>query len=453
MHYYSKIHRGVNRLFIRFPFDNKVAEVIKRIAPCRWSKTERAWHFEASNTVFEKLKEAYPQMQPLEPVASKEYKAERAQQKPDGHQKHIVRAVQYQSGRYRVIAFYNPLLVSLLKVFPYAKYDKATKVWSVALEEKQKKALQDFCKMNGLTMVWTDDHLQKQLLKPRRKAFEISNYRVCPDAMLEKLEVVRYSPKTIVAYKQVFEEFINFYPAKEIDEITEAEIIAYMRYLVNERGISASYQNQAINAIKFYYERVKGGERKFYQLERPIREKKLPTVLAVEEIQDMIKVTDNLKHKTMIMMCYSAGLRLGELLNLRMADVDSKRMQVSIKAGKGKKDRFTLLSEKLLPLLREYYSQYKPKEYLFEGSDGGPYSERSVQAVVQEALHKAKIGKHASVHTLRHSFATHLLENGTDLRYIQSLLGHSSSKTTEIYAHVTSKALKGIKSPLDNLDF
>ena len=133
-------------------------------------------------------------MQPLEPVASKEYKTERAQQKPDVHQKHIVRAVPYQSGRYHVIAFYNPLLVSLLKVFPYAKYDKASKVWSVALEEKQKKALQDFCQMNGLAMVWEDDR-QKQLLKPRRKTFEISNYRFCPDAMLERLETVRYSPK------------------------------------------------------------------------------------------------------------------------------------------------------------------------------------------------------------------------------------------------------------------
>lgn len=455
MFYYSKIHRGVNRLFIRFPYDNEVAEAIKRIAPCLWSKTERAWHFEPSNAIFEKLKKVYPHIKPLDPAASKEYKykTEKTPQKRDGLQKNNVRAVQYQNGRYRVIAFYNPLLISLLKTFPYTKYDKATKVWSVALEEKQKKALNDFCQMNSLDLVWQDGAMQKQQLKPRRQGFEITNYRTCPDAMLEKLETVRYSPKTIVAYKQLMEEFINFYPAKEINKITEQEIIAYMRYLVNERGISASYQNQAINAIKFYYERVQGGERKLYQLERPLREKKLPTVLAVEEIQDMIKVTDNLKHKAMIMLCYSAGLRLSELLNLRMADVDSKRMQVCIKSGKGKKDRYTLLSEKLLPLLREYYTQYKPNEYVFEGSNGGPYSERSVQAVVQEALHKAKIGKHASVHTLRHSFATHLLENGTDLRYIQSLLGHGSSKTTEIYAHVTSKALSGIKSPLDSLDF
>jgi site-specific recombinase XerD len=223
--------------------------------------------------------------------------------------------------------------------------------------------------------------------------------------------------------------------------------------LVKERGISISYQNQAINAIKFYYEKVAGGVRKFYQLERPLKEQKLPTVLSVEEIQAMIKATVNLKHKLLIMMCYSAGLRISELLNLRVTDLDSKRMQIKIAAAKGKKDRYSLLSEKMLPLLREYYKAYQPKEYLFEGLDGGPYSERSMQAVVKEALEKAGVGKPATVHTLRHSFATHLLENGTDLRYIQTLLGHSSSKTTEVYTHVTSRALSGIKSPLDGLEF
>ena len=222
--------------------------------------------------------------------------------------------------------------------------------------------------------------------------------------------------------------------------------------MVQERGISASSQNQAINAIKFYYEKVKGGARKFYQLERPLKETKLPTVLSVEEVQAMIKSTKNLKHKTMIMLCYSAGLRLGELLNLKPNDIDSDRMQISIKGAKGKKDRYTLLAEKLLPLLRDYYKKYGPKEYLFEGETGGQYSERSMQTVVKEALQRGNVKKYATVHTLRHSFATHLLENGTDLRYIQNLLGHSSSKTTEVYTHVTSKALSGLKSPLDNLD-
>lgn len=451
IHYYAKIHRGAKRLFVQFPYNIEIINQLKGIAPCRWSKSENAWYFEASNVVFEKLKAAYPEMQPLASAANKEYRTINTKPEITKPKKLTVRVVQYQSGRHRVIAFYDAMLVEILKSFPYAQYDKANKWWSAAIDEKQKKALEDFCTMQNMTIVWEETRKQRSL-KPRPNAFEMPNYRTCPDEMLQKMETMRYSPKTIATYKQLLEEFINFYSDKKMDDITEPEIVAYMRYLVKERGISASYQNQAINSIKFYYEKVKGGARKLYQLERPLRELKLPTALSTEEVQAMIKATTNLKHKTIITLCYSGGLRLSELLNLRVVDVDSDRMQLFIKAGKGKKDRYTLLAEKLLPLLREYYKVYKPKEFLIEGINGGQYSERSIQTIVKEALQKAKVSKHASVHTLRHSFATHLLENGTDLRYIQSLLGHGSSKTTEIYTHVTSKAFSGIKSPLDNLE-
>ena len=449
MQYFAKVHHHEKRLFVKFPNDRDLTSKLRGVAPCRWSKTEKSWHFEASRHIFEKLKEAFPDLRPLETSASKEYKEEKIiNSKP---QKLTVKAVHYQTGRFRIIAFYDPKLVELLKEFPYASFDKANKWWSTAMDEKQKKALTDYCKLNELNLVWQDEHRPKPI-KPRPSAFEIPNYRACPEEMIEKMEVMRYSPKTISTYKELLEEFINYYPGKKIDDIIEPEIVAYVRYLVQERGISTSYQNQAINAIKFYYEKVKGGARKFYQLERPLREQKLPTVLAVEEIQAMIKATTNIKHKAMIMLCYAAGLRISELLSLKLTDVDSNRMQVKIRSAKGKKDRYTLLSEKLLPLLRTYYKEYKPVEFLFEGSNGGQYSERSMQAVVKEALHRAGIKKYATVHTLRHSFATHLLEGGTDLRYIQNLLGHESSKTTEVYTHVTSKALSGIKSPLDSLD-
>ncbi len=452
MHYYDKIHRGEKRLFIKFPFNNSITEKLRKIVDCKWSQTEKAWHVAASNAVFEKLREAFPELQALKPSAEA-----RSPTKPkpvisqEKAQKLTVKVVQYKTGRFRVIAFYHPLLVSMLKTFPFAKYDKGEKWWSVAIEEKQKKVLEDFCATERIELVWEDDRVKKGV-KPKPREYEIPNYRTCPDIMLEKLEIMRYSASTIEVYKQSFEEFINYYNTKKIDDITEPEIIAYTRYLVQERGISASSQNQAINAIKFYYEKVKGGARKFYQLERPLKETKLPTVLSVEEVQAMIKGTKNLKHKTMIMLCYSAGLRLGELLSLKPNDIDSDRMQISIKGAKGKKDRYSLLAEKLLPLLRDYYKKYRPKEYLFEGETGGQYSERSMQTVVKEALQRANVKKYATVHTLRHSFATHLLENGTDLRYIQNLLGHSSSKTTEVYTHVTSKALSGLKSPLDSLD-
>ena len=216
--------------------------------------------------------------------------------------------------------------------------------------------------------------------------------------------------------------------------------------------MSASYQNQAINAIKFYYERVLGGKRKFYFIERPLKEKALPVVLNHAEVIAIIKATPNIKHRAMLILAYSSGLRVSELLKLKIKDIDSERMQIRVEQAKGKKDRYTLLSEKALIIFRDYFKQYKPKEWLFEGIGGGAYSARSIQEVIQYAAKRAGILKKVSMHTLRHSFATHLLENGTDLRYIQNLLGHSSSKTTEVYTHVTTQGFKQIVSPLDHLN-
>jgi integrase/recombinase XerD len=219
-----------------------------------------------------------------------------------------------------------------------------------------------------------------------------------------------------------------------------------------ENGLSISYQNQAVNSIKFYFEQVLGQNRKFYVIDRPFKAKTLPEVLSESEVKSIIDGIENLKHKCIILLIYSAGLRISELINLKINNIDAKRNQINIKAAKGNKDRYTLLSEKLLTYLRKYFIAFKPKEYLFEGNSGHAYSARSIQMIFARACEKAKIKKKVTVHTLRHSFATHLLENGTDLRYIQTLLGHSSSKTTEIYTHITSKGMEHIKSPLDKLD-
>jgi len=225
-----------------------------------------------------------------------------------------------------------------------------------------------------------------------------------------------------------------------------------LRYLVTKRHVSTSYQNQSINAIKFYYERVLGGKRKVYMIDRPREESYLPEVLNTEEITAILNATENLKHKALLMTIYSSGLRIGEAINLKIKDIDSQRMQIRVEQGKGKKDRYTLLGIKTLEILRKYVIQYKPKEWLFEGAKGEQYAPRSIQEILKKSVAKTNIKKRVTVHTLRHSFATHLLEAGTDLRYIQSLLGHANSKTTEIYTHITTKGFDQIKSPLDNLE-
>ncbi len=263
---------------------------------------------------------------------------------------------------------------------------------------------------------------------------------------------MRYSDSTVRTYSSNFEEFINFHHTKKINDISEPEIIEFMRYLVVERKISESYQNTSINAIKFYYEKLLGESRKFYYLERPKREKTLPVVMSKEEVYAMIKLTKNIKHKAILMLIYSAGLRVSEAVNMRLEDIDSKRNIIVIRQGKGKKDRNSLLSEKTLVFLREYYKLYQPKEYLFTGMNGGKYTTSSIQKIVKQAAKRAGIIKNITSHTLRHSFATHLLEQGVNLRYIQTLLGHESSKTTEIYTHVSSMAYGDIKNPFDDID-
>jgi integrase/recombinase XerD len=276
--------------------------------------------------------------------------------------------------------------------------------------------------------------------------------RECPSAYVDQLDRMRYSENTKKIHVNFFRNFINYFPATALDEITDDQVNLYMQHLLVTKRVASSTQNQVINAIKFYYEKVRKRARKVYALERPLKETKLPKVLSEEEVAAILKSVDNLKHKTMLSLIYAAGLRRSELLGLRIGDIDSKRMVINIRGAKGKKDRITMLSERILNLLRRYFKEYRPKVWLFEGTSGERYSASSLQKVFMAALGKSGVRKEASLHTLRHSFATHLLESGTDLRYIQALLGHNSSKTTEIYTHVTTKGIDNIKSPLDNLD-
>jgi integrase/recombinase XerD len=284
----------------------------------------------------------------------------------------------------------------------------------------------------------------------KNKAAIVNNEAACPQEYIDLLETKRYSINTAKTYTGLFSEFMRHFKGKPLNAINEIDIRQYMLSIV-KTGKSLSYQNQVINAIKFYYEQVLDMPQRFYEIERPRTEQKLPTVLSEEEILRIISSTTNLKHKTILVTIYSCGLRLSELLNLKITDVQSDRGLIIVKDGKGNKDRNTILSDTTLTLLRKYYLAYRPKVYLFEGQDGGQYSVKSVQNIVKHSLKVAKITKRASPHTLRHSFATHLLENGTDLRYIQTLLGHSSPKTTEIYAHVSTKGLQGVVSPIEKL--
>ncbi|MDD7913834.1 tyrosine-type recombinase/integrase [Polaribacter ponticola] len=260
----------------------------------------------------------------------------------------------------------------------------------------------------------------------------------------------RLSKNTINTYVDVTTTYIKYALLKKADiystKIVEAFSYDYI-YIPNK---SISYQNQFISGIKKFFE-YKGFSYEEVHLERPRKEKRLPIVLSGNEIKAIFNTITNLKHKVLLSLLYSGGLRIGEAINLEITDIDSERMLIHIKQAKGKKDRYTLLSPAFVKILREYYIAYKPEKYLFEGQKGGKYSNTSAQKVLKNALFKAGIKKKITLHSLRHSFATHLLEKGTDIRYIQELLGHSSPKTTMIYTHVTDTSLKKIKNPFDDL--
>lgn len=257
----------------------------------------------------------------------------------------------------------------------------------------------------------------------------------------------RYSPH---AY---FSDFMEYHKGRNIDRLKVPDINKYILYLVNEKKISVSQQNMRINAIKFYYEQVKGGKRQYYGgITRAKEYKSLPEVLSKNEIKRILAQISNIKHHCMISLVYSAGLRRGELLNLTPQDINSETMSVRI-MGKGKKCRYSLLSPKLLEELRHYFREYRPQKWLFEGeTPGEQYSASALVKVLKEAAHRAGIKHRVHVHMLRHSFATHLLEQGTDLHTIQELLGHNDIKTTTIYLHVSSTHKAKIPNPLDTLD-
>ncbi|MCR9290993.1 MAG: site-specific integrase [Bacteroidetes bacterium] len=267
----------------------------------------------------------------------------------------------------------------------------------------------------------------------------------------ERLMIQRYSFNTIKAYKNFFAQYLAYYPNKHPESLQKVDIMKFLLNRSKEKKWSDSAQNQAVNALKFYYEKVLGQERTFYEF-RPRKSKRLPGVFSEEEVISLFKVVHNIKHKTILMIIYSAGLRIGESIRLRKEDLDFHRKTVFIKAGKGKKDRYSVLSDKVITLLKSYFEAYTPAYWLFEGQDGGQYSTRSIQQIFRRAVAKSGVNPFTTVHTLRHSFATHLLERGIDLRYIKELLGHSSSETTAIYTHITRKAREKFCSPLDFLD-
>lgn len=333
----------------------------------------------------------------------------------------------------RIAVFFekNPDLIARIKQLAGARWSQSKKVWHIPDNDENRIRFNLSLLSQSLPSVEGVEYVEK---------------------FKQWMRCKRYSESTVATYCDALKSFLVFYREKSIAEINNEDVVVYNSDYILKNKLSASYQNQIVNSIKLFFQTISNTKMLVDKIHRPKRAKVLPNVLSKEEIKLILDAHSNIKHKMMLSLIYSCGLRRGELLALQPVHIDSKRNIILLKNAKGKKDRIAPLSLKILEMLREYYKLYKPITFLFEGLIAGePYSEKSLQSVLKQALKKAGIKKPVSLHWLRHSYATHLLESGTDLRYIQELLGHSSSKTTEIYTHVSTKSIQQIKSPFDDL--
>jgi len=323
-------------------------------------------------------------------------------------------------------------------------WNTTQKLWSVPNTEENMCLLKEIFKQN-----YELQHPEESRSIPTKQL------NVRSQAVLERFEakiiLKGYSLSTLKNYRANIINFLSYFEEQELEELTKADIESYVYKLKVKYKISETKQNIVINSIKFLYEKVFEKPRAYYNIQRPKKSQSLPNVLSEKEVVRLINSPSNIKHKAILYTIYSAGLRISELVSLRIEDIRHDEKVIFVKCSKGKKDRFTLLSHTLLSLLERYIDKERPSYWLFEGAEGGRYSTSSIQKIFRRAVKDANINPWATPHTLRHSFATHLLQSGVNLRYLQSLLGHNSTKTTEIYTHVLKADQALIMSPLDKI--
>jgi len=344
---------------------------------------------------------------------------------------------------------YNNVLIDQVKLLNGYKWSKTLKGWYTLYSEENianlKKALKNHVRFQLDASIYKKTHK-----KPIRKARIISDKNKQIIELYKKyLTGKRYSESTINTYFTFIADFFNYIQDMPIETITNRTVELFIEDVFIPRSYSISSQRQLISAIKLFVAFYPECNIDELKLVRPKRSKILPIVLSKEEIIDLLRATKNIKHRAVLAMIYSAGLRISEVLQLQLRHIDVDRRQIIIKNSKGRRDRNIILAESFIPLLLNYFNTYNPVVYFVEGTPGHKYSAESVRAFLRRSTKAANINKRVTPHTLRHSYATHLLENGIDIRYIQELLGHSKPETTMIYTHVSKKDLLNIKSPLD----
>ncbi|HMQ07554.1 MAG TPA: site-specific integrase [Saprospiraceae bacterium] len=366
--------------------------------------------------------------------------------------KFIIFRINYRDHQRIAIRFdYDQALIGMVKKIPDAKWSASQRCWHIP------DTLESIAYLLNSGLPCSEAQIKELIVLPDGEPGVLTHYDrsfhvIHVEAFHKWLEQKRYSNNTIKTYIQALQVFLAYFENRDPATLSNEDVREFMHRRIIREHLSFSYQNQVINAIRLFFRAIVRSEIDPFQLERPRREHKLPNVLSKKEVKAVLDSLQNDKHRCMLSLIYACGLRCGELLQLKPTDIDADRRLLNIRQGKGRKDRIVPLSSKMLMLLRDYYRAYRPQSWLFEGQESGsPYTARSFQQVLKKAIKKCGIKKPVTLHWLRHSYATHLLESGTDLRYIQTLLGHKSSKTTEIYTHVSTNSLQKIRSPYDDL--
>jgi site-specific recombinase XerD len=499
-------HRGKGRISISFAFDTEINVLVRSLAGRNYSNTLSCWYVDDNEAALKEIlrvfkgkvdvdissistrneaisevipEEAKPEgMVSITKVSKGPPGREKKKEEDDGNsivpQEKIIRKVvdrqHYAPVEFRintndgrlVIRFtgrYSPEWIDEMKSYGRIYYDKSRKEFLLPWSQLITDSLSDYFTSVGVEVKVIKQRVSESISLERKdigdkiRSRELNEKAAEGVALLRGyLEENRYSKRTIVSYLSSLEFFFRYYYEKDPLDITHSELSDFVNSYIIRLGFSSSYQNQMISAVKTFYEISGRGKIIPQILERPRRSRALPKVFSKDEVSRILSSTRNDKHKVLLWMIYSCGLRRSEVTNIQLSDLDRDRGIVHIREGKGRVDRIVPVSDKVWTKLDEYLSAFRPVNYLFEGQGGGRYSGESVYNVFKQALHKAGIKKEVGVHSLRHSYATHLHESGLDIRYIQELLGHRSSRTTEIYTHVSRRNLVAVRSPIEDLD-
>lgn len=473
MIYLSKInHKGEIRIQLQFDRNYDFINKIKSIHGRRWSQTKKCWHLPYSSESLENLKLKFGEENLVFPD-TKQVPLKKLQVQfisyhtgNDTRKKVIGEKIIVELKNKNWIEVYVPSQkkgwIGILKNINGRKWNQQKICWELPNVKQSYKQLKNliglsYIKFNFRINKNIPDYYQPiksdQLVIRKKVNKGIDHLNNIQKTEIQKLEdqltLKQFSYSTIKNYRHHLIAIFLYYNQKEPQKINSDDIQKYILHQIRFKKIAESTQNSIINSIKSYWERVLGLPKEIIKIPRPKKTKHLPNVFSQAEVIKLIESPKNLKHRLILLLIYSAGLRLSELINIRVRDISISRRVIFIKDSKGKKDRFVTLAEQILPYLKEYQNQYNPNYWLFEGKSGGQYSKRSVQSIFYKALESSKVFAYGTVHTLRHSYATHCIENGFSTALLKEALGHSSIKTTEKYLHISSHALKTLKSPLD----